>query len=190
MFGTRKSRALERARQYAIHTDFCSIFSNQADRFYLLALLLTADQTRAEKCVVTGFEDCMEGNPVFRDWARAWSIRTIVKRAIGMMRPLAKESSSTGPIISGLQAESSAARTIAVITHMPVFERFVFVLSVLEGYTDRDCAGLLNCPTAAIVTARIQALQHLKPAGTVSMPESAVYEFQPLLAHADAAEAC
>ena len=73
---------------------------------------------------------------------------------------------------------------------MPIFERFVFVLSVLEGYPDRDCAGLLNCPAAAIVTARIRALEHLKLAETISRPESAVYEFQPILAQANAAEAC
>ena len=189
MFRKRKSRAIQRARQYAVGNDFCSIFDNQADRLYLLAFLLTADQKKAEECVVTGLEDCLEGNPVFRDWARAWSIRTIVKRAIGMMRPLAKESSST-PTSSELEAGSSVAEIIATITHMPIFERFVFVLSVLEGYTDRDCAGLLNCPTAAIVTARIRALEYLKPAETISRPESAVYEFQPILAHADAAEAC
>ena len=189
MFRKRKSRAIERARQYAVGNDFCSIFDNQADRLYLLAYLLTADQKKAEECVVTGLEDCLEGNPVFRDWACAWSIRTIVKRAIGMMRPLAKESSST-PTSSGLEAGSSVAEIIATITHMPIFERFVFVLSVLEGYTDRDCAGLLNCPTAAIVAARVRALQRLKPVETVSTPESAVYEFQPVLAQADAAEAC
>src|SRR5205807_6461294 len=125
----------------------------------------------------------------FRDWARAWSIRTIVKRAIGMMQPLAKESSST-LTSSGLQAGSSAAEIIATITHRPIFERFVFVLSVLEGYTDRDCAGLLKCPAAAIVAARVRALQHLKPIETVSMPESAIYEFQPMLSNADAVEAC
>ena len=187
MFRKRKSRAIERARQYAVGNDFCSIFDNQADRLYLLAFLLTADQKKAEECVVTGLEDCLEGNPVFRDWARAWSIRTIVKRAIGMMRPLAKESSSSTPTSSGLQAGSSAAEIIATITHMPIFERFVFVLSVLEGYPDRDCAGLLNCPAAAIVTARIRALEYLKPAETAST--QAVYDFQPVPSNPEAVQA-
>jgi hypothetical protein len=41
------------------------------------------------------------------------------------------------------------------------FERFVFVLSVLERYSDQDCSLLLGCSRQDVREARIGALQHV-----------------------------
>ena len=41
------------------------------------------------------------------------------------------------------------------------FERFVFVLSVLERYTTLNCATLLGVPVQDIRKARVCALHHL-----------------------------
>lgn len=41
------------------------------------------------------------------------------------------------------------------------FERFVFLMSVLEKYPDHDCSVLLGCARQDIAETRIRALSHL-----------------------------
>lgn len=48
----------------------------------------------------------------------------------------------------------------SAILSLPDFERFVYVLSVLEGYTDQQCASLLGVTEQQIEDARLHALQH------------------------------
>jgi DNA-directed RNA polymerase specialized sigma24 family protein len=48
----------------------------------------------------------------------------------------------------------------AAIIGLPDFERFVYVLTVLEGCTDRECAALLRASLTQIEEARLRALQH------------------------------
>jgi DNA-directed RNA polymerase specialized sigma24 family protein len=48
----------------------------------------------------------------------------------------------------------------SAILALPDFERFVYVLSVLEGCTDQECATLLGAPRQQIEVARLRALQH------------------------------
>jgi len=183
MFRNNKSRALERASQYALKSDFCAIFHQQTDRLYLLALLLTAAPERAEACLVGGLGDCIEGNPVFKEWARAWSIRAIIKRAIRTVAPLTQEK-NTQASVSGVEVTAEVAAMITAVTHLPAFERFAFVMSVLEGYSDRDCAVLLNCPASVVAGARVHALQRMKSKETPLPENSRVYElpFSPELA--------
>jgi DNA-directed RNA polymerase specialized sigma24 family protein len=49
---------------------------------------------------------------------------------------------------------------LAAILALPDFERFVYVLSVLEGCTDEECATLLEVSPQQIEETRIRALQH------------------------------
>jgi DNA-directed RNA polymerase specialized sigma24 family protein len=48
----------------------------------------------------------------------------------------------------------------SAILALPDFERFVYVLSVLEGYTDQQCATLLSVSPQQIEETRLSALQH------------------------------
>jgi DNA-directed RNA polymerase specialized sigma24 family protein len=48
----------------------------------------------------------------------------------------------------------------AAILTLPDFERFVYVLSVLEGYTDQQCATLLSVSPQQIEATRLRALRH------------------------------
>ena len=176
MFQNNTNRALERSSQYAMKSDFCAIFRQQTDRLYLLALLLTASPQKAEECLVGSLGDCIEGNPVFKDWARAWSVRAIIKRAIHMVAPLPQEKKTQPAVSSSMELTPDAAAMIAAVTHLPAFERFAFVMSVLEGYSDRDCAALLNCPASAVAAARVQALQRMEM-NEAAMPQNPeVYE--------------
>jgi len=54
-----------------------------------------------------------------------------------------------------LQAEVSAILKLAPL------ERFVFVMSTLEGYSDHDCSILLDCARRDVTGARARALQQL-----------------------------
>ncbi len=152
----------ERATVYATRSDFCRIFMEDMDGVYLLSLLLTADYEKAEQCFVVGLEDCVQGNPVFKEWVRSWSRRTIIKNAIRMISPVPNQVRSTAEIISNqVEGASEANAAIAAVFRLEPFERFVFVMAVLEGYSNQECAILLNCTRQDVITLRTRALQHL-----------------------------
>jgi len=136
--------------------DFCQIFAKHMDSLYLLSLLLTADPDKAEQCFVGGLSDSVEGNPVFREWALSWAKRLIVQRAIQMVQPANKKRSA-----NTRAPEVEIAPRLSTIFQLDAFERFVFVMSVLEKYSYQDCSILLGCSRQAIVEARSRALEHL-----------------------------
>jgi len=72
----------EQANRYASREDFHTIFSEHLNELYQLSFLLTRDPAMAERCLVSGLEDCVTGNRAFREWARSWAKRTIVQNAI------------------------------------------------------------------------------------------------------------
>ncbi len=143
--------------EYAVPADFCQLFHHHLDRLYALSLLLTADQRKAEQCFVSGLEDCLQGNPVFREWAQSWARRTVIKNAIRLISPLRNETESA----SGVPKPPGANITVAAIMTLLPFDRFVYVLSVLEKYPDRECAILLDCTVKSVADARIRAFRQL-----------------------------
>ncbi len=57
------------------------------------------------------------------------------------------------------------------------FERFVFVMSVLEHYSEHDCRLLLGCSAREVREARSRALAELiAPRHTESFAEQTVHE--------------
>jgi DNA-directed RNA polymerase specialized sigma24 family protein len=150
---------------YAMPADFCRMFEDRLDHLFTLALLLTADRPSAEQCVVAGLEDCLHANAVFREWAHSWARRTVVKNAIRIISP------------SFLRNEVKTAARIpepdtlaAAITSLKPLDRFVYVLSVLEKYSDRECSMLLECPVEKVMAARTRALQALAGVGNRNLP--------------------
>src|SRR6185312_2136456 len=73
---------------HTIPQDFCQIFAEDQSALYLLSLVLTADPEKAEQCFVAGLDDSIHGNPVFKEWARSWSKRMIIKNAIRLIAPV------------------------------------------------------------------------------------------------------
>lgn len=145
---------------YAVHSDFCKIFTEDMSGLHLLALLLTGDFSLAEQCFVAGFEDSIQSNRVFKQWAHSWSRRAIIKNAIRMVRP--SPAAVSGIVDSQrLHAGPTISASLAAIFDLQPFERFVLVMSVLEGYTSQDCATLLNCARQDVIAARTQALRQL-----------------------------
>jgi hypothetical protein len=141
------------------------VFAENMDNLHLLSFLLAADLAKAEECFVSGLEDCVEGTYVFRDWAQSWARRTIIQDAIRMLAP--RKNHSTVADAPSAAVTCSFGRTqdtdyaIARILQLEHFERFIFVMSVLEKYSDQDCSVLLGCPRQDVGETRIRALLHL-----------------------------
>jgi DNA-directed RNA polymerase specialized sigma24 family protein len=160
MFGARKAEN-EQPSPYASRADFCRIYESHMKPLYLLAFLLTADQTLAEQCFVGGLHISQEGNHVFREWAESWARRAIILNAIRMVRPL-QAADHTQPAKDGSGWPEMTKRTeITQIRELPTFERFIFVMSVLEGYSDQECSLHLGCVRGDVVAARSRALQRM-----------------------------
>jgi hypothetical protein len=155
----------ETSQSYAKRIEFCTVFAENMDSMHLLSFLLTADLAKAEECFVSGLEDCVEGTYVFRDWVQSWARRTIIQNAIRMLAP--RKNHSTAAAVLSDAVSCSFGRTqdtdyaIARILRLEHFERFVFVMSVLERYSDQDCSVLLGCSRQDVGETRMRALLHL-----------------------------
>lgn len=167
---TSKTRLTEDpAALYAAETDFCRIFHGDMKNLYLLSLLLTANADKAEQCFVSGLDDCLTGNQVFKEWAQSWARRMIIKNAIRLIAP---QSSGAEANRGGAQTQPELRAELAAVLSLEPFERFAFVMSVLEGYSDRECTLLLGCTRESLVVARSTALQKIeqgnpKPVGNL-----------------------
>jgi DNA-directed RNA polymerase specialized sigma24 family protein len=154
-------QASKRVRDYTMATDFCTVFNDDLDHLYTLSLLLTADHDKAEQCFVAGLEDCLQGNPVFREWAQSWATRTVIKNAIRIISPSRNQTKRTAENYDLSEPAWEGDNPAAGITRLQPFDRFVYVMSVLEKYSDRECSILLDCTVEEIVRARTQALQRI-----------------------------
>lgn len=156
-----KHAAKENPTLYASKSDFCRIFAEDMNDLYLLSLLLTAEPERAEQCFVAGLDDCADGNQVFKEWARSWARRAIIKNAIRLVAPQPEVASDGSARKASTQHQPEFRVEMSAMLELDSFERFAFVMSVLEGYSDRECALLLNCTRDSVIEARSRALQQV-----------------------------
>jgi hypothetical protein len=151
---------------YATCEDFCELFANNLKRFYLLSFLLTADAEKAEQCFVSSLDNCVNAFSVFQESVDCWARRVIVRGAVRLIQPnpgdtapkmCAFHSADKYSLPSIARKEGPFARVLA-LKH---FERFAFVLSVLERYPDQSCAILLGASRHEVREARGRAVAHL-----------------------------
>jgi DNA-directed RNA polymerase specialized sigma24 family protein len=135
--------------------EFCRVFEQEMERLYALAVLLTANHSMAEECFVASLADCLNSPPVFEEWALTWSKRMVIKHAI---RVGVLNTGDSSIVLADLKMESPLAQALFALDQ---FQRFVYVMSVLERYTDRDCALLLNCTAKQVAKARRRAFHQL-----------------------------
>ena len=158
------------AEAYASAADFERIFTEDMGSLYLLSLLLAGDRQRAEECFVAGVDESTREKRVFKEWARSWARRTIIRSAIRLIPP-EQDSPRATPIpvsVESLNYVPSALKAeVCAILELAPLERFVFVMSVLERYSEHDCSILLGCSRKDIAAALARALQHL--AGLLSL---------------------
>jgi hypothetical protein len=149
----------ERATSYPTATDFFKTFNEEMHSLYLLAFLLTADHDKAEECLVSAMGECVEGIGVFMDWARSWTRGAVLKHAIRMIMPAPEQADCVSLISLERSAMAAENNPFAAILLLDAFERFVFVMSILEGQSDEQCALLLRCSRRDVMMARVLALK-------------------------------
>jgi hypothetical protein len=151
----------ERSTPYATAADLFKTFTEEMHSLYLLSFLLTAENDKAEQCVVSAMGECLEEIGAFMEWTRSRARRAIIKHAIQMIMPVPEHAESLSSIGLKPPATSAENNPIAAILALDPFERFVLVISVLEGLPERDCATLLRSSRRDIMIARVLALKRL-----------------------------
>jgi DNA-directed RNA polymerase specialized sigma24 family protein len=149
---------------YASTGDFDRIFHEEKVSLYRLSFLLTADHVKAQQCFVSGLEDSVKGNPVFKEWARSWARRTIIQSAVRVIQPRPTEKHDRVSFDRNRRAEAIEQGEIGAVLELEPFERFVFVMLVLEHYSEQECSLLLSCSPRDVIAGRNRALQQLRDA--------------------------
>lgn len=166
-----------RSTEYAIRSDFCRIYVEQMNSLYLLSLLLTADPQEAEQCFLSGFEDSVSSTYVFKESAHLWARRSIILNAIRLLRPRpnGETKSDKGRLLllnRSLPAAAQPYPNYARIVPLNSFERFIFVMSILEEYTVHECSILMGCLRRDVIDARIAAIYGLGSRAIAAETES------------------
>jgi len=148
------------ATEYTTPAEFCRTFEQDMKSLYLLSLLLTAGRHSAEQCFISSLADCLDMRPVFKDWTDFWTRHIVLRNAIRILRPAAHKAAMVSPSRPG-PPDADLSPALRAVLRLNTLERFVFVMSVLEGYSDRDCSLLLGSSTRDVVAAKARALEHL-----------------------------
>lgn len=171
MFLSNKPKIANFRADYAKHSDFCDVLTNDTKPLYLLAFLLTANHKQSEQCFVATVEKAFKEQAVFRRWARSWVKRRLIKSAIEIVSPASARNGQKRDRWSAGQHETQRECEIDTVTKLDAFERFVFVMSILERYPIWDCALLLGCSMNKVAQARMQALHRLTDLAAAPLPE-------------------
>ena len=161
----REEKRTTRGGEYATTDDFRRIFDENMNSLYLLAFLLTADHGLAEQCFVSGLEDAVEGNPVFKDWAHSWARRVIIQNAVRLINPRPENgsgrlrSASLDSDYKTLPAERHVE--VSALLRLEPFDRIVYVMTILEHYSDYEGSLLLGCARRDVLPARTRALEEI-----------------------------
>lgn len=155
----------EYANKYVTRDDFGRLFTENMDSLYFLALLLTGDHEKAEQCFVAGLEDSLRSNRVFAGWAHLWAKQAVIKNAVRLLQPHPASSELELADASAVDASVSSIQNayfaIGEVMALEPFARFVFVLSVLEQYSQRECALLLGTPVGEVRKVRVRAIEQV-----------------------------
>jgi hypothetical protein len=146
---------------YASNRDFCRIFHEETGSLYRLSFLLTAERLKAEQCLVSGLEDSLKGSRVFKEWASSWARRAIIQNAVRVINPRLMEKNTSSSFNGSGRTLAAEQVEIAAVLDLAPFERFVFVISVLEHYSEHECSVLLGCSRRDVIAARTRALQQI-----------------------------
>ncbi len=161
MCDCKQVRLAELDRKHVSSGDFCQIFVEEMTSLYKLAFFLTTNHERAKQCVLAALESSLSESNVHIRWARLWSKRAVIKSAVAMtFIPLAPNVARRDDWEEA-QVESHAGTVINAVTRLAPFERFVFVLSVMERLSLRECSVLLSRPLGYVLEAQIRALRNL-----------------------------
>jgi hypothetical protein len=150
------------ATGYVTRADVCRTFKQDMKSLYLLSLLLTAGRHSAEQCFVSSLNDCLNMRPVFKEWTDSWTRRIVLQNAI---RILSSEvtNGDDGSQFRLSPLDSNLSPAFRAVCRLDTFERLVFVMTVLEGYSDHECSLLLRSSKRNVVAAKAKAVERLVP---------------------------
>ena len=146
---------------YAKHADFCDIFKNDTTPLYLLAFLLTGNHKESEQCFILTLEEALKKQAVFKEWARPWVKRRLLENAIEIVSPASARNGRKRDLWGAGPHETQREYYVDAVTRLAPFERFVFVMSILERCSSWDCSLLLGCSKNQVAQARMEALRRL-----------------------------
>ncbi len=167
MFRSNKPKIANFRTDYAKSTDFCEVFEQDTGLLYLLAFLLTTNHRESEQCFVLTIEEALKEQTVFKEWARSWVRRRMIENAVEIVSPAAARKGQQRDLWSGGQRETRRECEIDTVTKLAPFERFVFVMAVLERYSNWDCCLLLGCSMNQVAQSRMKALSQLPDFGAL-----------------------
>lgn len=159
-------RLREEAKHKLAGDDSRGSFTEKLSGLYQLSFLLTRNHEKAGRCFVAGVEHLVRGNRAFSQWAHSWARRIIIENAIRELKPQPRPSRSPSsttdfPYIGQLSTPPGGHFEVRTILELEDFERFVFVMSVLDHYSEHDCALFLDCSVLQIREACTRALEKL-----------------------------
>jgi hypothetical protein len=157
----------EKTTLYPTVTHLLRTFHEEMHGLYLLSFLLTADHDKAEQCLVSAMGECMEGPGVFMDWARSWTRAAVIKHAILMIQPAPEHTDQSFTSLKR-SAEPPEGNPFAEILLLDAFERFVFVITILEEQSDDECSILLKCSRRDVMMARLLAIKRQSSADALA----------------------
>lgn len=155
--------------------DKCQFLVSNMEHYYSLVLLLTASEEDASHCFIAGLDSWSKAQmnlaTVSVETAHAWIRRALVKCALRICDPdlgrIPRESESN---LRSDEIPADWSPGVVAITRLEPFERYVFVLSVLESYSDKECSDLLHCGLEEIVESRILALSLVAAGSQAVLP--------------------
>ena len=168
MWLMKKDSGKNKVNPYVTSEYFRKVFTEDMDDLYQLSFLLTGgDHQKAEQCFIAGLEDSVKTNGVFKEWARTWAKRTVIENAIRALEPRPQQHAMsslpahTAEIGARLPSIPDRDLAISSVFALEDFERFVFVITVLERYSEHRCALLLSSSIRDVRNARIRATEQI-----------------------------
>ena len=171
-----QERQLDRwADEHASPDDVRRVFVDHVSSLYKLSFLLTGNRQDAERCFVAALDETVDGIRVRvpRHSVRSRAKRSIVQQAVRVLKPRPQEKSDGAPVLGGISDSNYLSSGRQAVIHrvlsLRVFERFVFVLCLLERHTVEECAELLDCDVQEVLGGRMRALVSIASSGTGSI---------------------
>lgn len=158
------------ADEHASPEDFRRVFTEHVSSLYKLSFLLTCNRDDAERCLVAAVDETVEATRVPKHSIRSRAKRAIVQQAVRVLKPRPEEQSDGRLLLGNISDRDyletfSGRQAIRRVLSLRVFERFVFVLCLLERHSVEECAQLLNCDVPEVLEGRMRALVKIASSG-------------------------
>ena len=134
--------------------DYANVLIGYMNSLYLLSFLVTGNMQAAEGCFGKALDEYVEARSGFVEWAQQHGRRAVLRHAVQTVTPVPRAAYSWSFDGTERSLVSAAHQPFAAITSLNPFERFVFVMSVIEGMCEEECAALLNCRVQDVAIGR------------------------------------